>query len=40
MKDNEITNFSLPIYTTAAKVCWNKYKKGGVCILTRKDTIY
>lgn len=29
MEDNDITDFSLPRYNIAAKVCWNKYKKGG-----------
>lgn len=40
MKDNEITDFSLPRYNRAAKFCSNKYQKGGVCILTRNDIIY
>jgi len=30
LKDNEITDFSLPRYNRAAKFCWNKYQKGGV----------
>lgn len=40
MKDNEITNFSLPRYNITTKFCWNKYQKGGVCILPRKYVIY
>jgi hypothetical protein len=32
-------DFSLPGYNLAARFCWNKYQKGGVCILARKNII-